>query len=97
MQAIINYNFGLGSCLSTQPNYSLPRVRQSRMFPGRRRSHKPPSYLVFHQKVNNTFLFANNIHCETKFRQLPLIKHWYHIEGLIKTLLPDQNYKLYRP
>lgn len=91
-----NYYFGPGSCLNTQLNYSLPRVWQSRMFPGRRRSHKPPIYLVLHHKGNNAFLYPNT-HYEIKFRQLPLIKHPYHIEGPTKTRLPHQNYKLHRP
>jgi hypothetical protein len=48
-------------------------------------------------RVSSSFLFPNNTHCEIKFLQLPLTKHCYHTEGLTKTLLPDQNYKLHRP
>lgn len=57
----------------------------------------PPFTLCFITKVIILFLFPNNTQCKIKFRQLPLIKHWYHVEGLTKTLLPDQNYKLHRP
>jgi len=91
-----NYDFGLGSCLSTQPNYSLPRDDSQECFQAGGDLISPPFTSCFITKVTITFLFPNNTHCEIKFHKLTLIKHWYHIEGLTKTLLPDQNNQLHR-
>jgi hypothetical protein len=59
-----NYDSGLGSCLNTQTNYSLPRVMTVKNV-----SRQEAISLTPHlPRILSPFLFPNNTQCETKFR-----------------------------